>query len=140
MRLQDSLVAQIRVHIPTHQIPLMNGPVYFNVFNCLCVGGDRVLLVLGSFPPAGRVNESAASISARVIAVSALASASEQLTDPVFCPLADLHVENSVSQCCDPSCCGTTGTTASGAVPWNLVAVDGTNPPETEERASKPNE
>jgi hypothetical protein len=50
------------------------------------------------------VKDPAASISSIVIARSAFDSASEQLMDPAFCPLADLHVENSDSQCCDPSC------------------------------------
>jgi hypothetical protein len=61
-------------------------------------------LCLAAFREAGSEKVPGASMSARVIAVSAFASASEQLIDPVFCPLADLHVENSDSQCCDPSC------------------------------------
>jgi hypothetical protein len=81
---------------------MMHGPVYVNVFNCLCVGSVRVLLVLCSFPR-GRQGKRTICLHANE-GDGAFASASEQLTDPVFCPLADLHVQNSDSQCYDPSC------------------------------------
>jgi hypothetical protein len=80
-------------------------------------------------------------MSATVMTVSAFVCASEQLTDPVFCPLADLlHVEKTVTRnAMTQAAEGLLVPLHREHVPWNLIAIDGTNPPETEERASKPN-